>query len=274
MEVRAIHQAFNSDRKNVDGTAYGCTGAVGAFGGGPSVLSTKLIYHTIRDVAVDLPPVFLLLWRSRERGLYEKRVTRPDSRIVIEGFPRCGNTFAYYAFQLMQPKPVHIGNHMHCVSQFALARRWKVPAILLTRAPRETIVSNFIYDSGLPLTYHLRRYVGFHNSARRFADTLVISDFPETTTAFGRVVMRVNDRFGTRFVPIGDTAEEQNRVLAAIEGTVRWRKEMFSEVTRPNRVAFPSADKDARKAMVEEMLQAPKYRDLLQRAEDAHRALL
>lgn len=218
--------------------------------------------------------LFYALWRRREREILEKRVTRPDSPIVIEGFPRCGNTFAYYAFLLAQDKPLQVGNHMHCVSQFALAHRWRVPAILVVRKPRDTVVSNYIYENKLPLAYHLRRYVNFHQAIARFAQSVVVSDFPQTTTAFGQVIRRVNERFGTDFVPMRDTREEQDRVLAEIERMFVWRKEMSPTLMKPNRASFPSADKNSRKAMVEDMLEQPKYRDLLKRAEAAYRALV
>lgn len=240
----------------------------------PPTSTSKLIYHRLRDLIVDQPMLFYALWRGREREILEKRVTRPDSPIVIEGFPRCGNTFAYYAFLLAQEKPVPVGNHMHCVSQFALAHRWNVPAILVVRTPKDTIISNYIYESELPLTYHLRRYVNFHEAVARFAKSVVVSDFPQTTSSFGKVIMKVNDRFGTNFVPMQDTPEAQQRVLDEIERMYTWRKDLQPELMQSNRVSFPSDDKNRRKSMVQELLDQRKYSEMLKRAEEAYRALI
>ena len=246
----------------------------------PPTSMGKLIYHTIRDRVVDQPLLFYSIWRGRENNVYEKRVTRPDSTIVIEGFPRCGNTFAFYAFLLAQVERldggtnhVNVGNHMHCVGQFALARRWKIPAILVVRNPHDTIVSNFIYESELPLGYYVRRYINFHASMRTYLDSIVVSDFPETTRGFGRVIGKVNAKFGTHFLAAPDTQQAQDRVLAEVERQHNWRRTVSPNTVKSNRASFPSADKNSRKAMVEDLLDNRKYYDLLQRAEEAYRAL-
>ena len=241
----------------------------------------KLIYHTVRDRVIGQPSLLYAFWRSRETNVLEKRVTRADSAIVIEGFPRSGNTFAYYAFLLAQFDEIEravdlkVGNHMHCVSQFLLARRWGVPAILVVRRPKDAVVSNYIYASeALPLGYHLRRNIGFHESVHRLADSFVVSDFPETTSRFGGVIRRVNDKFGTQFHTMEDTPEAQERVLAEVEKQHQWRKSIDPNMGKPNQVSFPSADKNSRKSMVEDLLANKKYHDLLQRAEAAYRALI
>jgi hypothetical protein len=40
-----------------------------------------------------------------------------ETEVVIEGFPRCGNSFAFAAFALAQPHPVHIAHHLHAPAQ-------------------------------------------------------------------------------------------------------------------------------------------------------------
>lgn len=253
----------------------------GARSSEPPTSFGKLLYHVVRDRIVDQPSLFYAFWRSRENNIFEKRVTRADSTIVIEGFPRSGNTFAYYAFLLAQSADLdgasqfHVGNHMHCVSQFALAHRWHVPAVLVIRRPKDVVVSNYIYASeSLPLSYHLRRYTTFHESVRRFKDSIVVSDFPETTRRFGSVIWRVNAKYGTNFNVIEDTPETQERALAEVEKKHAWRKSVYPDTGKPNQVSFPSADKNSRKSMVEDLLTNPKYRDLLARAEAAYQALI
>jgi hypothetical protein len=236
--------------------------------------SWKIRILSLRDRVIEQPFLFYALWRSRENEIFEKRVVRPTSAIVIEGFPRCGNTFAYYAFALAQEKTLHIGNHMHCVSQFHLARRWKVPALLVVRSPRSTIASNYIYNASLPLGFHIQKYVDFHTNARRYADSLIVSDFPQTTTAFGGIVSRVNDRFGTRFKGLENTAERQQSVMDAMHKINEWRRTVHPVQVQEHHFSFPTDEKNKMKAVVEEMMSDRKYANLLQQAEDAYRALL
>ncbi|NJO56339.1 MAG: hypothetical protein HC834_08385 [Rhodospirillales bacterium] len=234
----------------------------------------KLIYFSLRDRLIEQPQIFNALWRKRENDLYEKRVVRPDSALVIEGFPRCANTFAYYAFMLAQDKPVHLGNHMHCVAQFALAQKWKVPALLLVRQPMDTIASNYLFELGLPLEYHIRRYVTFHRLVKRHVDSLVVSDFPRTIGAFSDVIQEVNERFGTRFKALPDGEETQLRVNAEMKAKRDWRVQLGKKELKSYGASFPTEEKNKRKPMVIARLNEPKHRDLMKRAEEAYQALL
>ena len=67
--------------------------------------------------------------------------TRPDlmvrrgTEICIEGFPRSGNTFAVYAFELWNPGS-QVAHHLHAPGQFVRALRLSVPCV----ADRKSVV--------------------------------------------------------------------------------------------------------------------------------------
>jgi hypothetical protein len=53
------------------------------------------------------PPVYMGVGRWRHRGQGGYVVTR-DTELVMEGFGRSGNTFAWLAFRSAQPRPVRL----------------------------------------------------------------------------------------------------------------------------------------------------------------------
>jgi pimeloyl-ACP methyl ester carboxylesterase len=55
----------------------------------------------------------------------------PETDVVIEGFPRTGNTFAVTAFVMAQPGFVSVAHHVHVPAQVISAERLGVPALLL-----------------------------------------------------------------------------------------------------------------------------------------------
>ncbi len=62
-----------------------------------------------------------------------RRFVRRDSDVVIDGFERSANTFAYFAFMAANPTAHRVGHHTHSPAQFYWAARWGVPALLLLR---------------------------------------------------------------------------------------------------------------------------------------------
>jgi hypothetical protein len=52
------------------------------------------------------------------------------TEIVIEGYPRSGNTFAVVAFRLAQGREIEIAHHLHAAAQIKRAARLDVPAFI------------------------------------------------------------------------------------------------------------------------------------------------
>lgn len=154
-------------------------------------------------------------WRFRGREAVSWLV-RPDSDLVIEGFPRCANSFALRAFRQAQgPEArLRIASHIHSPAQIALAARWNIPALVLIRPPEDAVVSLLAIarqNKNLPpaafesphlerrMRYWTRRYAQFYERVRPFRGQLVLAPFAEVTRDFGAVIDRLNDRFGTAF---------------------------------------------------------------------------
>lgn len=122
-----------------------------------------------------------------------------DTELVIDGYTRCASTFAVYAFQLAQPRPVRIAHHLHAPAQLIAAAKAGIPALALIREPQGAILSQLIREPQVALPDALVAYARFYERLMQYRARLVVADFDEVTLDFGKVVRRLNARFGTTF---------------------------------------------------------------------------
>jgi hypothetical protein len=67
------------------------------------------------------PLLFHNIYKLRLR--YQNLLVDRTTQLVIEGFPRSGNTFAVVAFEQAQRQSVRIAHHLHAPAQVMLAAR-------------------------------------------------------------------------------------------------------------------------------------------------------
>ena len=155
----------------------------------------------VRSVLGRHPVIALPLLRTR-RGDGFLAPIRDETDVVIEGFPRSGNTFAVAAFHLAQlPKDVKIAHHAHVPAQLLQAVRLGLPAVLLVREPEECVLSLVVRDPSLGVRGVLRGWVRFHEPLVGLRDSVVVATFEEATTDVGGIVRRVNELFALEMAP-------------------------------------------------------------------------
>lgn len=141
----------------------------------------------------------------------------PDTDLLIEGFPRSGNTFAVCAFELAQPRPVNTAHHIHVPAQLIRAVRYHVPACILARRPEDAARSLVVKYPFLKLRHVLRGYVGFYEKCLPYRERFVAATFDDVVTDFGGVIDRINRRFGTGFHRLEASEENVRRVFRTID---------------------------------------------------------
>jgi hypothetical protein len=169
-----------------------------------------------RSVVGRHPSIALPLLRAR-RGDGFLAPIRDETEVVIEGFPRSGNTFCVAAFHLAQlPADVKIAHHAHVPAQLLEAVRLGLPAVVLVRPPEECVLSLVVRDPSLPVRGVLRGWVRFHEPLVAVRDGLVVATFEQATTDVAGIVQRVNERFGTSFREFDPTPENLERVRTLV----------------------------------------------------------
>jgi hypothetical protein len=214
----------------------------------------------------DHPAFLPVLLRATPEGT--SRAIRPETQLVIEGFPRSGNTFAVFAFRNAQGPDVHAVGHVHHPSQVKLAVRRGLPTLIVIRQPLPCLASYLVTaPHGRPAGV-LKEYIRFHRSLLPLLDSVVVGEFDQVTHSFSDVIAEVNDRFGTTFAPFDQSEENVDRVFRAIEENHRRnhpRKKPEQGVPRPSRVRADENDR------YRAALQAPELSGLLREAEDLYR---
>lgn len=171
----------------------------------------------LRTLLGRYPTVALPLLRAR-RGNGFLAPIRDETEVVIEGFPRSGNTFAVAAFHWAQlPRDVKIAHHAHVPAQLLSAVRLGLPAVALVREPEECVLSMVVREPALGVGGVLRGWVRFHEPLVGVRDRMTVATFGEATTDVAAIVRRVNERFGTRFREFEPTPENLAAVRELID---------------------------------------------------------
>jgi hypothetical protein len=144
------------------------------------------------------PPGYLAFVRHKYQN-HHSEVIGPGTELVIDGYTRSATTFAVYAFQLSQDRPVRLAHHLHAPAQLIEAARRGLPVLALIREPRGAILSQLIRYPDIALRDALVAYSRFYEHLRPYRESFVVGEFKQVTQDFGTVVRRLNACFGTNF---------------------------------------------------------------------------
>ena len=213
------------------------------------------------------PAAFYGLYRLARKD--RTRVVTPETQLVIEGFPRSANSFARVAFNRAQRDKVRIATGLHVPAQVIRAARWRIPALVLIRRPKDAVLSFAIRDP-ISIEQALGYYLSFYETIENYGDAYVLGTFEEVTGDFGRVIRRINDRFGTSFSPFRHNERNVETVLARVE---RNSKRKFGAAHWEHKASSPVAAREETKQVLEQDLNSPEARRLLSRADAVYSRL-
>ena len=215
------------------------------------------------------PSLFFGFYSARRR--YRDLLVDGETRLVIEGFPRSGNTFAVFAFRYAQQSDVRIAHHLHAPAQIMRASRMGIPALLLLREPLDAVMSLMLRDPSFSAERALRYYVTFYETATDYRDDFVVGPFEEVTNDYGDVIRRINTRFGTKFVPFEHTEQNVERVFDRIEESHRARRR---DRVMEEQIARPSTARAELKDQLKSSLYSPELEPWIYRASAVYKGLL
>jgi hypothetical protein len=170
----------------------------------------------IHHAAGPYPSLFYPLHALRHGGRVPEAVAR-DTELVIEGFPRSGNTFALLGFRLAQGREVKTADHLHVPAQIVRAAEWGIPACVVIRDPEAVVRSLVVKYPYLEPRHVLLGYASFYERCLPLRDKFVAATFEQATCDLGAVIDRINARFGTAFKRFEHTPANERRVFAALD---------------------------------------------------------
>jgi hypothetical protein len=181
-------------------------------------------------------PVFLPIF-MRLTPLGTSREITEHTDLVVEGFPRSGNTFTVFALQDAADYRLRIASHVHHPSQVKLAVTRGVPTVLVVREPVSALSSYLTFGQhGLPGSV-LKEYSGYLRELVPYVDLVLVCDFTEVVTDLSGIIDRINDRFSTSIPHFDQSPENVDKVFEEIARQHRllhYRQDPVHVVPRPS----------------------------------------
>lgn len=149
-------------------------------------------------------------------GYHELRITE-HTELVIDGFPRSANTYAWLAMRHVSADGLNLAGHTHGAATVLRAAHMNLPCIVLIRSPDDAAASMAQMPTSPSLRAALGAYTRFYSKVAQVLDRVVVATFEETIHDFGDVIRRCNASFGTKFPIYHPTPESEAAISAAIE---------------------------------------------------------
>jgi hypothetical protein len=196
---------------------------------------------------------------------FSANIVGPQSRIVIEGYPRSANSYAVAAFLFANGR-VPLGHHLHSPVNVELGVARKLPVVLLVRRPLDAIASLLLRAPAMSPRVAIGRYIRFHRRLVPLLSEVVVAPYEVVIADFGAVIDEVNRRFGTAFQRYERTPEH--------EEALRWHIDWSGRVHGDDELAVgrPSSLRAERKPAVIEAVE--RRREELAAAEQLYEAVL
>lgn len=237
-------------------------------GGSPS-RTASLAARVRRSVSLllsDYPRLYFPV--MRRRGRYKDLLISDRTELVIEGYPRSGNTFAVAALQWAQARQLTIARHTHSPAQVIEAVRRRLPVLVLVRDPRDAAPSLVIREPAVSLELALKRYIRFHSRIHGYHAGYVVGTFAEVTTNYAHVIQRLNEAFRLSLTTFEHTSANCEVVFKIVEDMER---AAFRGTVAETRVARPSAIRSEPKARLMEALEDGRYGPLVEKCDALYR---
>jgi SAM-dependent methyltransferase len=223
----------------------------------------RLMLRRIRSQLGKNPTFLPIVLRATPRGTSRKITSRTD--LVVEGYPRSGNTFLTAAIRHVAGPDLTVSSHVHLPSQVALAVRRKVPTIVVIRRPADSVVSLVIAAPHVPLELALREWTDHYQRLWPLREQFVAATFEQATNDVGAVIERVNQRFGTTIPDFVHDEQYLGGARALMEADHE-RYHASDHLSAP----WPTASRSAASRRLISELTRPKFDGLLAEANNVY----
>lgn len=157
-------------------------------------LASRAAYE-VMTVTARFPRLALPAARARGHGV----VVTQTSDIVIEGYPRSGNSLAFASLLAAQSGSIRIAHHTHAPANVIAGVEAGVPVLVLIRAPEDAVVGLAMIKPDLTVVQAMRGYRRFYEPLLPYRDRIVVSKSEDVIVDLEGLVERINQRFGTSF---------------------------------------------------------------------------
>ncbi len=236
-----------------------------------SVLAGRRLKRQVRSAASTFPSIYMPMRRFR-RG---ETVVGPETELLLEGYPRCGNTWAEMAIRHAASRPLRMAHHAHAAAHVMRGVRLGVPTLVLYREPDLAVRSLLAMNTrNLTAADAFREYVRFYRAVLRLPQSrLSYASFEDVTRRMDRVIALLRDGFGLPVEPFdANDPREKAAVFALMDARaaeIRSDQEAISQ-SNPNHFGEEQA---ASKQLAEAQIDALRGSRLHREARELHACL-
>lgn len=171
-----------------------------------------IVYLTLYRIENILTSIFTQKYRDR----YSSSVVSRSTSLVIEGYPRCANSFSTRAFFFSDKNKDHdVAHHVHSSAQIIYAVNRKIPAIILIRKPIDAVVSYLIRNGSITPDMALHGYISFYKDVIFCRDSCIVAKFDDVVNDFGSIIKQVNSKYGVNFDIFTHTEASRKEIFSA-----------------------------------------------------------
>lgn len=183
------------------------------------MINQRLLKRYCSESLEQIPFLYVQVMRLRLRNTrpYRKIISK-DSMAMVEGFPRCANSFALSAFKSANPPgpSQKIATHLHSWAHVLAGLKMGIPVLVLIRRPEAAVPSLLALATQLRklsefeddivqqrqlIRYWTGYYARFYEHLYPHRDRFVLGRFEQVTSDFNEVIMAMNHLFGSNFNP-------------------------------------------------------------------------
>ena len=203
-------------------------------------------------------------WWTKFR--YKRELFDRSLRLVVDGFPRSGNSYTTKMIIASQGEGFHFLKHPHCPAFLIAAAEVDVPGVLTLRQPVDSVISWVIFMRDLSLEDVLKLYIDFYRVLLPIRTQLLVLNFTTITKDFGTVFKLMNQRFALNLNEPENLEECDKKAMALIDQHYVDRKEGYD----PLQVARPHPKRELMKGPLRDELMTKRYADLLAECEELY----
>lgn len=225
--------------------------------------------NEIQRVLRDIPWIYCFIQYNRKKTHH--LVVRKETSLVIEGYPRCANSFVVRYFDYGQRKlgieNYQIAHHLHASAQIKRAAILKIPSILLVRNPIDSVTSLLLRSPELNVKYALKFYISFYKNCLPYLNEVVIGFFDEFTENMDSLISKTNQKFSTKYITLTKEEEEEIKKVIIDVNKKRFNDDFW-------KFAVPNERKKQLSVEIKTLLSSSKYKHLVQKAEGIYQKIV
>ncbi|WP_421764128.1 hypothetical protein [Ekhidna sp.] len=199
-----------------------------------------------------------------------KLVVTRNTNLVVEGFPRCANSYTVHLIEYLLKKhnisDFKIGHHLHSIAQIKRAKKHNIPCVILIRDPTQAIASYLIRSNMSSVNQLLKEYLHFYTKISEINFQFVLVDFNEVISDINILINRVNLRFNLDLPLFIERDKDE-----VINYMTRVSEEKYSN--NRSKYSVPNREKEIEKKLVLKQINDSEKNNLLREASELYNEL-